>query len=217
MASLHIAGENAFFLHVPKTAGMSVSTALAESFPKATRLPVRDMRRAHGAARHMLHRVGPEPLCRGFSFCFVRNPWDWTVSGWKHVTRNKLAYGDDPPDFEAFVTGHWRDGLQHNPYRRKFRSAELFVAYHTQVTQWQHLTFGRLRPRLAPLAFVARFERLEEDWARICERLRRDIPLPRINVSPRSHYTEHYDDKLRAIVAARNAELIGRFGYRFGQ
>ena len=63
---------------------------------------------------------------------------------------------------------------------------------------------------------IARFERLDEDWARICERLGRDIPLPELNVSAKSHYTEYYDDRLREIVARRNAPLIDRFGYRFG-
>ena len=216
MSSLHIAELNAFFLHVPKTAGMSVSTALAEAFPEAPRLPVRGMRRAHGIARHMVRRVGLPPLSQTYSFCFVRNPWDWTVSGWKHVTQNRCAYGETPPDFEEFVTGDWRRGLSYNPHRLKFAGPELFVAYHTKVTQWQHLSLGRFGGQPAPLAFIAQFERLEADWARICERLGRDIPLPRINVSPKSHYTEHYDDKLRAIVAAKNAELIGRFGYRFG-
>ena len=216
MANLHIHQERAFFLHVPKTAGYSVSTALADAFPEATRLPVRGMRRRQGAASYSAGRIGAGPLAHDFSFCFVRNPWDWTVSGWKHVTRNQDAYGGSGPDFSDFVAGHWRDGLRDNPNPRKFATPELFVAYHTQITQWEHLCLGRLNPQPVPLAFVARFERLEEDWARICERLGREIALPRINVSVKSHYTEHYDDRLREIVARRNAPLIARFGYRFG-
>lgn len=216
MASIHMRAASAVFLHLPKTAGHSISTALADAFPRADRLPVRGMRRAHGAARYLSRRIGEAPLMTGFSFCFIRNPWDWAVSGWKHVTENANAYGVDAPDCAAFITGGWRDGLKRNPNKQKFANARLFVAYHTQITQWEHLCLGWPRVRLAPIAFYARFERLDRDWERICERLGSDIVLPKLNVSAKSHYTDVYDDRLRRVVAERNAPLIERFGYRFG-
>ncbi len=218
MTSVLVTEANAVFLHVPKTAGASISHGILEAFPGAQNLPTRGLRRPTGAAQHVADRLSdPGVYARTFSFCFVRNPWDWTVSGWKHVTGARDAYDGNGPDFAEFVAGDWRRGLATNPHKLKFASAELHVAFHTKITQWQHLLVGRLRPRLAPIAFYARFEQLETDWARICERLGREIVLPQVNVSKKSHYSEHYDDRLRAIVAERNAPLIERFGYRFGQ
>lgn len=214
---MDLPGPGAAFVHVPKTAGYSVTTALWEAFPEAVRYPVRGWRMPSdgGAALSLRRQAGAGILGRRWSFCFVRDPWDWTVSGWTHVTRNTRAYGDDPPDFRAFVAGDWRSGLVHNPHALKFAGPEAFVAYHTKVTQHEHLLLARPR-RLAPIAFYARFERLAEDWARICERLGRDIALPHRHRSERTHYAEYYDDETRRIVAERNAPLIARFGYRFG-
>jgi hypothetical protein len=217
MTSVLIPEANAFFLHLPKTAGTSVSRALREAFPAARNLPTAGLRRPVGTARHLATRVGRGVYERSYSFCFLRNPWDWTVSGWKHVTGARDAYDGNGPDFAEFVAGDWRRGLGRNPHPEKYATTELHVAFHAKITQWEHLLLGWPRPRPAPMAFYARFERLGEDWARICERLGRDMPLPAFNVSARSHYTEHYDDRLRRIVAERNAPLIERFGYRFGE
>ena len=150
-------------------------------------------------------------FARSFSFCFVRNPWDWTVSGWKHVTRQPGCLWRRGPGLRRLR--HRRTGARGcaaTPTGSSSRRRAIFVAYHTQITQWEHLLLGRIRPQPVPLAFTARFERLEDDWARICERLGRDIALPRINVSAGAHYTEYYDDRLREIVARRNAPLIAR-------
>lgn len=168
-----------------------------------------------GAERYVSGRLGRDAIARRWSFCFVRDPWDWTVSGWLYVTRNRPAYGDHPPEFGAFVRGDWRRGIVHNPHPLKFRSARASVLYHTRVTQDAHLSVG-LPPRPAPIAFYARFERLGEDWARICERLGQEIALPHANRSERTPYADYYDDETRRIVASRNADLIERFGYRFG-
>ena len=215
MASVYIPSCNAVFLHVPKTAGYSVSTALAEAFAEAQSYPVRGMEKSEGAAYYTGRCLGHDVFARTWSFCFLRNPWDWTVSGWLHVTRNKRAYGDGPPDFERFLKDGWDKGLVRNPNKLKFKSPEMFVDYHTQITQSGHLT-GPNGDDPVPIAFYARFERLAEDWARICERLGHDIELPHKNRSTRTHYTEYYTDELRDIVAERNAGLIARFGYRFG-
>lgn len=210
-----MAAQNALFLHIPKSAGSSITNALETSFPDAVRHPSRRIRSPRvGVSTYLSRRLGGDVLARRWTFCIIRDPWDWTVSGWAHVTRNMAVY-DDPPSFEAFVKGAWDKGVVRNPHRRKYANGRIFVAYHTQVTQDDHLRVG-LRRRLAPVAFYARFESLREDWSRICERLGRDIPLPHDNKSPREDYTTYYDDETRDIVERRNAPLIERFGYRFG-
>lgn len=214
MASIDLPSSNALFLHIPKTAGWSVTTALKDGMPDAVPYPVRDMRRPIGAASWITSQLGGGVIADRWTFCFLRNPWDWTVSGWIHVTRNAPAYGTSPPDFERFLRGDWTAGLCGRPQAAKFRSARSYVAYHCRITQTRHIALGLAR-RPAPIAFYARFEKLAEDWARICERLERDLPLPHRNRSERTPYADYYTDETRRIVAQRNADLIERFGYRF--
>lgn len=213
MSSAHLRSRGAMFVHVPKTAGYSVTVALRGSDLDVAFHPVRNLRRPTGSARWITSVAGRRFWAENFTFCFVRNPWDWTVSGWKHVTRNKPCY-DDPPEFGAFVRGEWRRGLGPNPSPEKYRSAAVCVAHHTQVTQWEHLQIGFPR-RLAPFDRVCRFERLAEEWEEVCERLGVEMPLPHENRSERTHYSAYYDEETRRIVERRNAPLIERFGYRF--
>lgn len=71
---------------------------------------------------------------------------------------------------------------------------------------------------------IGRFETLEQDFRDILERL--NVPLnsklrrafvhaPHINVSRHGHYSRYYDDELRNLVAAKDVELVSRFGYLF--
>jgi len=214
MSSVLISELKCFFLHIPKTAGYSLSCGLLGAFPTAERKPTRNMRHLRGAAEDMRHRFGRRIIEDNFSFFSVRNPWAWTVSGWKHVTQNRRAYGGSPPDFASFVLGDWARHLDDNPNKQKFRTAKIFVAYHTQITQMDHLNWSFFR-RPAPMGFYGRFEQLEEDLEIICDRLGREIKLPKKNISGGKPYTDFYDDELRNIVADRNENLIERFGFKF--
>lgn len=212
MASVYLPGGSALFLHLPKTAGHSLSTALT-SLHGAKPLPVRGMRLTVGAARFVGARLGQGIFAETFSFAVVRNPWDWAVSGWKHVTENTDAYPEEKPGFEAFLTGGWRRGLQRNPDRLKFSGPEMFVRYHCFVTQWEHL---RLRGGgLAPLAMTVRFERMAEDLEVVAARLGVALSLPHKNRSDREGYQRYHTPRTREIVAKANAPLIRRFGYRY--
>ena len=212
MASTYLPEQDALFLHLPKTAGFSISTALGE-VPGARPCPVRGMGRVVGAARYAEGRLGRRVFEEAWSFAVVRNPWDWTVSGWKYATQNTDAYPGGGPSFEDFLTGGWRRGLERNPSHLKFKRARAFVRYHCFVTQWEHLCDAR--GRLVPLAYTARFERLEEDLPVIAERLGVPLDIPHRNKSERRPYRDYYTPTLTRLVAEANAPLIRRFGYEF--
>lgn len=212
MASTLLKKQGMFFLHLPKTAGYSLSSAL-EKVRGAQPHPVRGLSKPAGAARYAAGRLGDDIFERTYSFAVVRNPWDWAVSGWKHVTENKMAYAQTPPDFGTFLTGDWREGLSRNPSSLKFTTPELFVWYHCFITQWEHLS--DVEGRLAPLSHVVRFEHLEDDLEPVFERLGRRLALPHRNMSRRTSYQDYYTPELVDVVARRDAPLIERFGYRY--
>ena len=63
--------------------------------------------------------------------------------------------------------------------------------------------------------FVGRFERLDEDFARICSRLGITASLPRVNVAQRGHYRGYYGEETRALVRRAFARDVDLLGYDF--
>lgn len=205
MVSVLLTDRNLVFLHVPKTAGGSISRSLRQE-PDAIIYAVENMAHAEPCV-HQLQRRLPKPLSDYRSFAVVRNPWDWTVSGYLHVTQNFPAYRS-PPSFEAFVRGDWENATEIQ-YPSKFATATAYVAYHTQISQWDHLSADGEHLEIDD---ICRFESLNVDLRRV---LGEQLALPHANKSVRKSYADYYDDSTRQTVAERNGFLIDRFGYRF--
>lgn len=209
------------FIHIPKTAGSSIETKLGRQVTTGRN------QQDHRALCHIqpltlgehlaLWREGkrnivlkrlkyrlqgrdfltPEQYRSYFKFSFVRNPWARVHSWYKNVMQDPLHQEElgVPPEcsFSEFVA--------------------------------QYLDTWALRPQLywlrdcrgnIPLDFIGRFERLQEDFARVSARLGLpDANLPHLIRSGGPSYREVYDERSRAIVARRYAEEIALFGYRF--
>jgi lipase chaperone LimK len=156
---------------------------------------------------HQLQRQLPRPLSYYRTVAVVRNPWDWVVSGYLHVTQNAPAYLS-PPTFRDFVKGAWRHATELQ-YPAKFKNPEAYVAYHTQITQLDHLCAGG---KMTDIDTICRFESLESDVQRV---FGLGMILPHVNKSDRGSYVVYYDEETMLAVAQRNAPLIERFGYEF--
>lgn len=205
MVSVLLQDRNLLFVHVPKTAGGSISRALMRE-RDAVAHGVRDMAVAVPCVEQLQQQLGA-PLSSFRTVTCVRDPWDWTVSGWLHVTQNRPAFSN-PPAFQDFVLGGGERPTIRQ-YAHKFTSASAYVAYHTQLTQWEHLCSGG---RYAEIDAVCRFESLTDD---LNDAFGLEIDLPHVNRSERKPYREYYDETTRRIVADRNRQLINRFGYEF--
>jgi hypothetical protein len=63
---------------------------------------------------------------------------------------------------------------------------------------------------------VGRYETLDQDWIRICEKLGVEhIPLGRENRVARADYQSFYDEASKRSVAERFSKTIELFGYEF--
>jgi hypothetical protein len=206
MVSVRLKERNLLFVHVPKTAGGSISRVLREEHDAVVH-GVTDMTVAIPCVEQLQAQLNA-PLSSFRTVTCVRNPWDWTVSGWLHVTRNLPAY-ETPPSFRDFVLGAWH-GATSTQYPEKFSNPDAYVSYHTQITQWEHLC---ARGRFVEIDAVCRFEALSSDFF---EAFGIGARLPHVNRSKRALYATYYDDETRLVVADRNKPLIDRFGYVFG-
>jgi hypothetical protein len=178
------------FIHIPKTAGMSISKALKVQ-------KYRNRRRLVKGAEYdgivtfghemlpFLYRHGLAPK-DAFTFAFCRNPFDRAVSLW---TFNNKRNGLDLA-FSEFCRnlGEWG---------WRIRSPQ---------ARW---TDG------VTLDFLGRYENIQADFVRLCGILgvEREKPLPRLNVGLRPPCRTVYDDETTALVRAHYARDFERFGY----
>lgn len=210
--------HNFLFVHIAKTGGTSVRTALAPlrrrdpwrpllwacsrmSALSGHRLGIKFPRHAPAsAARDMLPREFYDQL---FKFAFVRNPWDLQVSSWHHLRRERPQLVAGCADFAAFVR-HKLDPLR--PWQ-----------FHLDTSITPQVDYVTDRHGRLIVDFIGRYERLDRDFADICRRI--GVPLAtlphRRQAVDRADYRRYYDDDTAERVARHFADDIERFGYRF--
>jgi hypothetical protein len=130
-----------------------------------------------------------------FTFTFVRNPWSRAVSLY-HFHRKSLGRGRwqlAACSFDDWVRGGGTG------------TAKVSMAKFVQDD------IGRLIVK-----FVGRFERLDEDFATVCDTVGvKRIKLPHLNRSTADDYRQYYSAETRDIVADWCREDIDAFGYDF--
>jgi len=209
---------NFLFVHIAKTGGTSIRTALSRLrwrdplFPAqfiASRLSHMTGHRIASklprhakviAAKEMLPR---ELFDRLFKFAFVRNPWDLQVSSWHHLRRERPHLVEHTPDFDAFI--RWKLDLQ-RPYQYHIdTSIEHQIDYLTDLD-------GRVI-----VDFVGRYENLQEDFEEVCRRIGINPPsLPhKRQAENRRQYRSYYDPELEELVRHFFHKDIEAFGYTF--
>jgi len=152
-------------------------------------------------------KLTPEVWNRYFTFSVVRNPWDWVISN--------LAYNREKLPFTTPFRPRKKVTVEQIQELRTFFKQE----YHRGVTWSDTIT---QKSRLSDpdgnllVDFVAKLERIQEDFDTICERV--SIPrtkLPRLNRTQRRSYRRYYTDETRKLVEEIYREDVEGFGYGF--
>lgn len=218
------------FIHIFKTAGTSVKRAIrryampgwqehANSVLKRIGIPqfgppsLGD----HKTASQLISEIEMREFRRLFSFAFVRNPWDWELSHYRYILRQR---GHDSfeevsalGEFSEYV--RWRcDG--------RFKSQESFLLHEGKPV----------------VDFVGRFENLESDFQFVCRKLGIESRLPLLNHSAQKSwrgllgindaankaseaeeqaptYRAKYNEITQQLIQETYASDIERFGYAF--
>ena len=183
------------FIHIRKTAGISIRNILGECDGESCGLHFHDHLSGH---KNLLSK---KQFDEYFKFTFVRNPWDMRVSLYKY-----LAKGG-----HRSLTRYARR-LSFPNWIKRYSNRVNVNTTHTGRTQLSYIEPSE------NMDFIGRFENLQEDFNVVCNKI--GIPrqeLPHKNKSKREHYTEYYDDETRQIVAEKYAKDIEYFGYEFGE
>ncbi len=177
------------FVHINKTGGSSVERALGLPFQHRTAVELREI-------------VGEARWARRFKFTIVRNPWDRAVSHYHYrVMTNQTGLGEHPVPFLE-----WIERVYVDRDRRYYDQPRMFMP---QV-DWIADQDGSILVDL-----IGRFESLEQDFARICQRIGHKATLPHLKGSTRPSYPAAYTERGAEIIGQAFARDIAAFGYTF--
>ncbi|GAB4287090.1 MAG: sulfotransferase family 2 domain-containing protein [Roseovarius sp.] len=222
--------HKAIFIHIPKCAGTSIESVLGhhdlyQGYRRQDHRTIRQLRpppnpalalarrqlcRMRQASRMLALRAGfPYANPRNmltvtraqfdsyFKFAFVRNPWDRIHSAYRKLMAGdwrRPEYGIDAPmDFDAFL--------------------ERFAGHPRLKPQTEFICD---EDGTVLVDFIGRFETLQEDFDRVCDRLGiARVTLPHHIRGPGGDYRQAYSARGRELVAHHFAAEIALLGYRF--
>ena len=177
------------FIHINKTGGSSIEKALGIGLD-------------HSTALEKYRQLGDRAWQRKFTFSVVRNPWDKVVSHYHYRVRtNQTGLGHTPMPFDEWLQ---RCYVDKDP--RYYDQPRMFMPQR----QWLIDDNGELL-----VEFIGRFENLQEDFGRICQRLSVAAELGHAKPSGRGSYRDYYADTSRHLVGEVFAEDVELFGYEF--
>ena len=191
--------KKSIFIHIPKTAGTSISEALGEPKDHA-HLSIVDLIEAEAKKKFTFRPRRKRIVEKYFKFAFVRNPWDRMVSLY----------------FEKFQTG-WLDGISFEEYIENIFTNPAIISKDPNLA-------NHARPCIDWISkdgkimcdFIGRFECLQSDFSHICENLSiSDHFLQNLRKRERAHYTTFYNENTQAIVEKYHRMDIDFFGYEF--
>lgn len=208
------------FIHVYKTGGSSIFVAFSP-YGVAEGLPYHPLAKE---VKAIIKEGGTEIYCdsypaltevsdawdRYFKFAFVRNPYDYVVSLYSWL---KINTSHDMHSYINSITFHDFVKTLENPELEpeEFHHGSALL-YRRPLSEFIEDDEGNVI-----VDFVGRFETLERDYGRICERLFiPQIKLPRANASPRPQdYREFYDESSKRIIQELFKKDLESFGYEF--
>lgn len=196
------------FIHVPKTAGTSITEALSpyddrsiietllnfkplNAFPffySLNPLP------QHIRANKLRDYLSQPIFQKLYTFAFVRNPWDWQVSLF-HYLRESIFH----PKYSTVCNMDFQQFLQWRIQSYKITQNEFITNRQGNII----------------VDFVGRFEHLEQDFRRICRKIGVPFNLPHKNKSRHRNYRKYYTEKTKNLVVRYFKQDIELFDYEF--
>lgn len=194
-------GRRLIFIHINKTGGTSLRTALG--FPEEKEWVGRY--RKHYRYTELVKIIPPELLEQAMVATFVRNPWDRLVSLY-HYRKWKIENGKQEP-FSKEIYSSFSVWFHHLWDEGEFRLPNIQPQLNWLLDEQER----------EAVDFIGRFENLEEDTHRLCDLLDIEpLVLPHLIKSDRlDDYRSYYTPELREKMSLLYRVDIERFNYHF--
>jgi hypothetical protein len=207
------------FFHIAKVAGLSIKEALKDYAQEPEKFKINRPQRMlegkinplyqmwessilHAKAKDVKKELSEEVYNSFYKFAFVRNPWDWQVSYYHFILKEKAHIRHElvksMAGFEEYLK--WVINTK-NPFSKGATKLQKELITDSQ---------GRLI-----IDFIGRYETLETDFNYVCQRLSLQTSLPYLNKSKHRNYQEYYNPKTIKLVEEHFQEDIALFGYTF--
>lgn len=200
------------FIHVPKNAGTSIYRwFMAED----KNFLYKSIKPKHGSYNEIIKNID-DP---GYSFCVVRNPWDRMISYYHYIREQSEIRIQMIKDGKASRPGKGKWTLEWNIERQK-RTDVSFNDWIKDNKTWGDTIAGTI-VSVKQISFVQncpnvfKFENLKEDFKKVQELVKCDLPLEHRNSSTHRSYRDYYDVTAKEIVAKHFKDDIDAFGYEF--
>ena len=187
------------FIHIPKCAGNSIQDALG--YPRKTR-PMKFnnkiIHQGHISLNELEKTHGKQSQ---FTFAFVRNTWDRVLSLYSHYTQKAP---EQYKEWREFGFEKWvLEELE------KLHSCSRWGSKPFTTSQYQWIAPG--------VDFVGRFEYIEEDFQKVCEKLDIEATLGYQTRTKTTHkpYQSVYTNEMIDVVATVFAKDVEYFGHEF--
>lgn len=199
------------FIHIPKTGGSSVDTALGihgdnnrGSIKPAPEILFGVM--GSKALQHLtaleIKKIVPQAVWQNyFKFAFVRNPYDRLIS--EYFWRQKLNKKFRKVGFKKFLLNFVAPA--------KNRPLKHFLDDHYR-DQYKFITDENEK---IMVDFVGKFENFIDDFKKICQSAQLNIKLPHLNKTKHQSYQQYYNEETKKIAAQLCQKDLSIFNYQF--
>jgi hypothetical protein len=196
--SVYITGEkNITFLHIPKTAGTSLLDWLITN---------------KGASEHTKWDVHPklstiqEHRTPNFTFTVIRNPWDRMVSMYHYMKNIAIHEGSQWLKLNNITENNFPTFEQ---WLLSINNSAIPDDYWFKGSTSQKDWIDR------PVDLVIRYENLADEFVKIQDAFKCNVPLPHLYSSGRSNYQDYYTTETKKFVEQFSLPDIEEWKYQF--
>jgi hypothetical protein len=168
------ADKRSIFVHIPKTAGISVRSSLFGSSVGH-----------HMSLRDYFLTYSYEEYAKYYKFTFVRNPWDRLFSAFRYLSGDQCTPMDRLWWSAQFGNISFTDFVNK---QIKERGLPKYLHFAPQVSFLSPSRFPFLSSKALAVDFIGLYENLHLDFEHIARRLGVDVPLEHLNASRRGSH-----------------------------
>jgi chondroitin 4-sulfotransferase 11 len=193
------------FIHIPKTAGLSIYEMLGMDQPYDTHAPVSGYRVADRALFE-----------KAFKFAVVRNPWDRVVSAFHYLKYKPISPNDARWSQDEWWSERYLASINSFP---EFLHALRVPKFRRFVLTWRHFIpqhyFLTTNKSGLLVNHLVRFEDLDKELQAIAWQIGAPISAAQRNVTEHKAYQHYYSEADVRFVGAIYARDVELFGYTF--